>query len=42
MDAVMKEDPNIERIKKAANRMKGESKVVRKILDPDGIMEHGK
>lgn len=39
---IMNENPNIERIKKAANKMKGESKAVRKMLDPDGIMKQDK
>lgn len=39
---IMNENPNIERIRKAANKMKGESKAVRKMLDPDGIGKQDK
>ena len=37
---LMNDDPNIERIRKAAKIIGGESKAVRKRLDPDGLKKN--
>ena len=39
---LMNDSPNIERIRKAAKIIGGESKAIRKMLDPDGVMKHDK